>query len=569
MNINKLNFTFFKSLKYKHIAKFLFAFLSLSIYITYVFGKTYFNISLGADNPQYQTYVDYLFGNTDNTFNNQSMLYFFIVSLFIKLKSSYFTEENIYYLVSESVMEANTFLYLIGLYGLYLFIKKIDVNIETNFMLLIGLNFFPSIYILRINMKPEILAFAILPFLFIYYEDFILLKEYKSGFKLLIALSILFSTKGSVIGIMLLIILLLSRDLFMNIKIKKILTLLFIFILLMFGINFENSKFNDGSILERNEGIAVFDNVAESKIIYTFDFDKFIRDPLKNFQKDSMLAIVLLDTFGDYFELNWKEDASLFSKNVKDLVVEDLTNTANKRLSYDKINQFFTYSGQGQKYTKFYLIYFGAFLTVLYYLSLLYNLFKLNIYRYKIYSILPVLGLIVLLVNIIFGFPQNNYNPETSDTLKTFYYAFLIPYPFIFLLKNMKLKNYKIYLILLVLITYFFVNLGFPKSNSQEFDNEVNKNVEYSSTCFIDKFYFELVSVEDKKIICKIKTSNSDLSFYYQNLKKPYFNLMLFSLFFINLFYEYYNRIRTLFLRGIPRQHLPPKDHNQINLNNS
>ena len=80
---------------------------------------------------------------------------------------------------------------------------------------------------------------------------------------------------------------------------------------------------------------------------------------------------------------------------------------------------------------------------------------------------MPILGIIVLLVNTIFGFPQNNFDPRTGDTFKVFYYSFLIPYPIIFVLKNIKLKKIKHILLISTFIFFTIINLGFPKSNSE------------------------------------------------------------------------------------------------------
>ena len=48
------------------------------------------------------------------------------------------------------------------------------------------------------------------------------------------------------------------------------------------------------------------------------------------------------------------------------------------------------------------------------------------------------------MVNSLFGFPQNNFDPLVGDTLKVFYYSFLIPLPVLIVFKKFKTcKNQK------------------------------------------------------------------------------------------------------------------------------
>ena len=105
----------------------------------------------------------------------------------------------------------------------------------------------------------------------------------------------------------------------------------------------------------------------------------------------------------------------------------------------------------------------------------------------KAYLVFPFIGIFVLLINTIFGFPQNNFDPSFGDTYKVFYYSFLIPFSIIFLLKNINIKNFKNIVFILVFLLFTFVNLGFPKSNNENLDLEIKESVENTVFCELNK----------------------------------------------------------------------------------
>ena len=75
----------------------------------------------------------------------------------------------------------------------------------------------------------------------------------------------------------------------------------------------------------------------------------------------------------DYFELNWKEDSTLFSKNIKPLVVGELKNSGDeyyKLFSLDFNNKEIKYFGPGLDYLTY----------VTTYIAMIFSLFFLYLY---------------------------------------------------------------------------------------------------------------------------------------------------------------------------------------------
>ena len=154
-----------------------------------------------------------------------------------------------------------------------------------------------------------------------------------------------------------------------------------------------------------------------------------MKDPKKNYHRDSLIAITLIDFTGDYFELNWKEDSVLFSKNIKPLIVsrdKDLDNENLKLFNLDAELKNIVYSGPDQIIQKYYLRYLNLLVSIFF----IFLTFKYFFKEKKLTKLILFFRLLefFLLINTIFGFPQNNFDPSFGDTYKVFYYSFLIPF---------------------------------------------------------------------------------------------------------------------------------------------
>ena len=67
-----------------------------------------------------------------------------------------------------------------------------------------------------------------------------------------------------------------------------------------------------GNLLDR-EPESNYNNKASLNIVTNLDFERLLKDPKKNYHRNSVISITLIDLISDYFELNWKEDSVMFN----------------------------------------------------------------------------------------------------------------------------------------------------------------------------------------------------------------------------------------------------------------
>ena len=145
---------------------------------------------------------------------------------------------------------------------------------------------------------------------------------------------------------------------------------------------------------------------------------------------------MLLETFDDYFTIYWNNDTSLFFQ--------------------DRINIFHPYSRQ----------YFSVLLTITFYFLIFYKSLKSTQNRKFVIS--PFIGLIIMLFVSLFI----QFDPNTGDMMKNYYYSFLLLISFIFILIEL-LQRLKDPLNLLFSILFVFSSLfliGFPKEQTENFE---------------------------------------------------------------------------------------------------
>lgn len=508
------------------------AFILFSLYFTFTLSNIYFNSLSGADNYKYIENIFFIFGKSENAFDNQGLFYFFYVAMFIKMRTGNFNYSENSIFLSETIQIANLTLFCFGILGYYLLSKKLKINKNLSFLLIIFFIYFPSFYYLRLNMKPEILAFALVPWIFYFFESYLETKLKINIAFIAIGTSILISSKGS-IGAM--IIFCLFIKFIVHIKLFNFKNVIYGFSILLicwFGILGENYLLNIGNILDR-EPEEQYDNLAPKDILYSLDAERLLKDPKKDYHKDSLIAITLIDLLGDYFELNWKEDSVLFSKNIKPLIVGS---QLNPEINYPKLlninwgSKNIVYSGPGQNYLQYFQNYIGLLYSLLFIFMTFYYFFRETIPN-KIYISFPFFGIIILLINSLFGFPQNNFDPLVGDTLKVFYYSFLIPLPILIIFKNLKrikIKN----LIFVILFTLFtIINLGFPKSNNENLDLAIKSKVENTVLCEVNKIFIEPTFITDNNIDCQEIDPGNKINTGI--IKIPLFSTMLYIVFFI------------------------------------
>ena len=89
-------------------------------------------------------------------------------------------------------------------------------------------------------------------------------------------------------------------------------------VVLLIPIYFENYNINNLNVLDYQPP-EQYQNNAPVDIIYNFDLKEFINQPTRNNHASSFIAITLLDTFGDYFQLYWEYEYSLTNTSRKSL----------------------------------------------------------------------------------------------------------------------------------------------------------------------------------------------------------------------------------------------------------
>lgn len=516
------------------VSYFLILLLITLIYITFSTTNIYFNALAGADNFKYFQNILFIYQESTTTYNNQGLLYYFFVALFLSLRTSSFNynqDINTIFkadsvLLSETILLTNLIIFIFGLVGFYYLMKNLNVGKNKSLVILNIMVCFPSLYYLRLNMKPEILAFALIPWIFYFFESFIESKQNMLLINISILLSILLLSKGSIAAMVLACLFTRYIVNYKSFSFKQISIGIGTILIVLSLITIENNILGIGNLLERQPE-PNYNYKAPLNLIYNLDYERLLKDPKKNYHKDSLIAITLIDLTGDYFELNWKEDSVLFSKNVKPLIIskdKDLQNDYLKLFNLDTELKNIVYSGPGPNYTEYYLRYLNLLLSIFFIFLTFKYFFKEEIVS-KAYLIFPFIGIFVLLINTIFGFPQNNFDPSVGDTYKVFYYSFLIPFSIIVVLKNINFNNYKNIIFVLVFLIFSFVNLGFPKSNNENLDLEIKEILENTLFCELNKNIIENSFITEAKVQCIDQNVSGSIK---TDLKKvPFFSLFL------------------------------------------
>lgn len=531
------------------------AFFTLSCFISLLLSNLFYMTTIGPDFNRYKIYLLYFFGEPTEYIPEQGFIYFFVIAFFCFLQIGGFDEsftKNISELGNQSnfninfitefehrinlgIQYGNFVIFLFGLYGIYKILQFRKTNPIDIFKILTIITILPMSFQLRLSMKPEILAFALLPFTILYFEKYIKTKSNKYLFGLTIIFPILFTSKASIFGMVVILFAILA---FLNkdkINLKNILFFLVLCILLTSFLGFENYKINNFSIFERSELVQYFDqqeynNKAEPSVFYNINLQDLILNPNKNFHNNSLIGITLLDTFGDYFNEYWNKDYTFFKTNRKEFI------TSGQELSLDRTKKVLTIPISIFSLEKLRSI-MGVVLSLIFFYLLFKSFYKKS--QDWVYVISPLIGIFILIINSL-GFPENNFNPETGDTFKGFYYSFFTIISIVFLLNNYVKKN-KLTNIKIIIITILFsFILGFPKANNTSLDSTLYEINSYTMTCELNKLVINVMVIEKFEEEC-IKTPNQkNNTIKFKNL--PIINLLTLFSFIVLVFL---NRLRN------------------------
>ena len=458
----------------------------ISLLTSFFLGEIFYNSIDGTDFYRYFRYIEYFSGTIETPSREQGLFYFWFISNFIEFSQSYYLPDKWEYVYSTSIQLGNFVLYLIGLLGLFLWLSSRGVNKSIIFLTFSVLNFFPPIYGGRLIMKPEILVFCFLPWIFIGIDNYFKNKNKVNLILVAPLLSLLVTSKGTIAMMMFFSLLYLYFHEIKKINLKDLLIPVAFFTILSTLLYSENSNINSVSLLSHQE-LDQYLFKAPISFLLNINFNDLIFNPFRNEHANSLIGITLIDLFGDYFNRYWDHSRSLFLSNRFDLL-EFLPNPRrNVGLSLSSIfvlsSIAYTPEKKFKKHQKVYLI-----------------------------------GMSVLALTSL-GLFGLHFNPDKGDTVKTHYYFYLIAISFtIILVQYLSRRKYitQLVSVILLIATFLFI-FGFPKTYDAEYENVLQDKLSVTVGCEVSSLYFDnYFSKETNCLNKKIATCG-----FYEEFAKP------------------------------------------------
>ncbi len=440
---------------------YLFLFIS-SLVLVFSNINLHYLSTYAPDYQYYKDYISYYYGDYLTTGREQGLIYFFLISFFIKIGSDHFSLYNSDQLVSNAIQLTNVSLYLLGLLGLFYLLRQKGFKTKSILLTFTILNFFPQTLNMILTMKPEIFAFASLPWSILLIMLFFEKNNYKYLYFSILPNTLLLTSKASIVAPVLLIYFYIIFKEKFNIFNKKFITFFIIFVLFLTPIIIENFDANGKHIYQHTYEVQWTPEVADPDFLYTINFQELLFDPYRHTHANSLIGMIVLDTFGDYYQWYAYHDHSAFMY---------------MKRNFDSIS-YITHWRQ----------FFSMILTISLYLFIFYFYFKDK--KNKIFYLFPFFGIFVLLLQA-YGIPQKGFDKETAELFKTHYYAFLLVICLAFVIINLINRDTKFgYSILGVFIftTSFLYGLPNDKPGYIEFINEKNQHID---TCYINAFFIE------------------------------------------------------------------------------
>lgn len=459
--------------------KFLIIVLVISNIYIFIITNLFYTSTFGADYERYINYLEYFISGRESTGLDQGSLYFYLVSIVVRLNSKFINPANLDATISYSIQLVNLVLLLITLIGLYKLLRLLNFNKLSVLSVLNIIIFSPQLLALRITMKPEIMVLALLPYLLIGVEMY---KKSKQSSYLIfssVCFALIVSSKGTFLAIVPIFLLIYLGKFIKQLTIKDWLLSFAIVCTVTLPIFIENYNINDNSIISRSS-YEKYNNKANFDILYkNIDGNSLEIGPL-SIDNNTAIGIAVLDIYDDYFNMYWNKDASLFKKHRKEIFLE---NQSNEWVKFDLKNRHIYYKGALEKILIDSRIWLSRLLGVIFYCLLFYCLFKDRNYR-RMYLGLPI-GIFVLYVNAL-GFPENNFDPYTADTFKVFYYSPFILLATVFvLLYFYKYKWFKKVVIFIIISTIYIC--GFPKQDSVQYYSDLEQSNINNPLCKLNK----------------------------------------------------------------------------------
>ena len=411
--------------------------------------------SKGVDFPNYFTYIEYFIYGEDIPVNNQGLLYYFLNALVVFARKEDLNSINSIVFFNSTIQLTNFLFYLLGTFGLFKLLKSFNFKTNTILISLTLMHWTPKIIEMRIIMKPEIIAFALLPWIILGIDNYFINNNTKVLFLSLFPLALLVTSKGSIAGMILVFIFLKYVKRISKKNIKQLLFFLILFLLLCLGVGYENYSFYGSSFFDITVS-SDYENQASIGFLTNLNILDLIFSPKLGYHNESFLGITLLDLFGDYYMVNLGSEDNYFVYNQTSIY----QNSAGEDLTRNYIELIFA-------------------------ITFLFLVFKIGNKNKRLNVIVfsPIIGIFILLMNA-YGIPSMNFNPLMGDTMKASYYSFFISLSLVFLISELidnKSDYLKIFSILLIFPMIFL--LGFPKSNYSDIADNIDTKIELSFFC--------------------------------------------------------------------------------------
>ncbi len=542
--------------------------LIISIFVSQNWINLFYISTRNPDFSKYYDYINYFMGLNVEIDYGQNSLYYLLVATFFRNKIDIIDFGNLDFIISFSVQNLNLVLFIFSLFGFYNLLKEMDFEENTIFISLTLFCFFPQTLFARAVMKPEIFVLSLFPWVIIFFERYLKNGYINELYKTIPFLVLICNSKASAAGMTLIYFFISYFGIIKKLEFKNFLILLLGFLILFSLTQFENYKITNNLIYERVYD-KEYDYKADKSIIYKIGFDSILKKPLwidkteiDNYNKNaqSMSNILILDTFGDYFDQFFGMD--YFNSKRKDIFVNGDVEKLNS-------NRQIGYNGPFSGYLVDQLDYVRKIVAVLislvFFTSMIYFGVKNNNNRRFIYFPL-ISGLLIMYFNAI-GFPRNNFDPYKGDTFKAFYLFFLLSITFLYLSSHFykNITKFKLLLGALFILTIFFIG-GHPKENSQEISEGLIIRNEFSIFCEANNILFfenELLAYSHKSgNIANLKSDCKTLSVSKEKFFRSFLKVDIEDQYYkkclkkghINISYSNYQECRMFTINEIRRR---------------
>ena len=204
-------------------------FLIFSIYLIKELNFIFYNSVDSPDFDTYSVYFEYMFNNLNSSGREQGLLYYYLNSWSFYLQNNLSVDSNLLTLLHKSIQQFNFYLFALGIFGIYRLLKFYNFSSSSILYTLIALNLLPLSISMRIVFKPEIITFALLPWIIYLFENFIISKNVKLVYLSIPLIVTVLTSKG-------------------NMAIMLIFTLLFFYFKVLFLISKKKLIFNNFDI---------------------------------------------------------------------------------------------------------------------------------------------------------------------------------------------------------------------------------------------------------------------------------------------------------------------------------